>query len=196
MPTELNRIIPSPVGALLLRAHHDRLTGLVILADPVAASQAAAACHGYDDEPGSPVLQQAVEQLGQYFAGHRHQFRLPLDLDGLPSFTSKVLEVLQTVPFGATLTYGDLAAKAGSPLAARAVGQVMAANPLPIMIPCHRVVAAGGRLGGYSGGGGGRTKEWLLAFERDNCRGNQADFQEKPLDSRCCHLVNRGPHFG
>ena len=161
-------IMTSPVGRLLLHASRERLTGLVILADTGEPTVAAAVYAMAAVERGHPVLQQAVEQLEQYFAGRRQAFRLPIELSGLPAFTRKILETLQSVPFGETLTYGELADRAGYPRAARAVGQVMAANPLPIIIPCHRVVAAGGRPGGYSGGGGVSTKEWLLAFERAN----------------------------
>ena len=162
MLTESSYLMSAPIGRLQLHATCDHLTGLVILADAVEPIGAAAV------ERGHPVLQQAVEQLEQYFAGRRQAFRLPIELSGLPAFTRKILETLQSVPFGETLTYGELADRAGYPRAARAVGQVMAANPLPIIIPCHRIVAAGGRPGGYSGGGGVSTKEWLLAFERAN----------------------------
>lgn len=168
MPAESCCIMTSPVGRLLLHASHERLTGLIILADTDERAGAAAVAAMTAVDRGHPVLHQAVEQLEQYFAGHRQLFRLPLELTNLPAFTHQILATLQSVPFGETLTYGALAARAGYPRAARAVGQVMAANPLPIIIPCHRVVAAGGRPGGYSGGGGVSTKEWLLAFERAN----------------------------
>ncbi len=87
--------------------------------------------------------------------------QLPVDLDGLPFFTRTVLELLRQVPPGQVLTYGELAARAGSPRAARAVGSVMAHNPLPIILPCHRVVASDGTLGGFAG----ETKEEALAFK-------------------------------
>lgn len=151
---------PSPVGVLLLQAREDRLARIEILpagiarpAVPVAAAP-------------SSVLACAQRQLAEYFAGDRRHFDLPFDLSALPPFTRQVLDVLHKVPYGVTLTYAELARQAGSPRGARAVGQAMAANPLPIVIPCHRVVAAGGRIGGYSGGGGIGTKEWLLAFEQ------------------------------
>ena len=79
-----------------------------------------------------------------------------------------MLAALRAIPYGEVRSYGELALQAGSPRAARAVGQVMAANPLPIIIPCHRVIAARGLLGGYSGGGGLVTKSWLLDFERQS----------------------------
>jgi methylated-DNA-[protein]-cysteine S-methyltransferase len=159
--------MPAPVGTLLLSAHQHTLTGLVILVKVDDGSVAAPVHPIQSVTPSSPVLRQAVEQLEQYFSGCRREFQLSFGLTGLTPFTQTVLAALQSVPFGTTITYGELAAKAGFPRAARAVGGAMAANPLPIIIPCHRVVAAGGRPGGYSGGGGVRTKEWLLAFERD-----------------------------
>ena len=166
MPVESWFIMTSPVGRLLLHASHERLTGLVILADTGVPKVAAAVAAMAAVDRGHPVLQQAVEQLEQYFAGHRQLFRLPLDLTKLPAFTRQILATLQSVPFAETLTYGDLAARAGYPRAARAVGQAMAQNPVPLLVPCHRVLAADGRLTGFSAAGGTTTKAWLLALER------------------------------
>jgi len=112
------------------------------------------------------LLARGRQQLEDYFAGRRGRFDLPLDLAGESDFALRVLGSLAGVPFGETLTYGELARRAGHPGAARAIGRVMAGNPLPIVLPCHRVVGAGGVLTGYSGGAGLETKEWLLAFER------------------------------
>lgn len=158
-------IIPSPIGPLRLAAHHGRLTGIVILAG--AGRQDNGFCVAATPSPdgSEAILAMAAAQLVEYFAGRRQAFDLPLSLEGVSPFARRVLGVLGNVPYGTSLTYGQLAAQAGTPPAARAVGRVMAANPLPIVIPCHRVVAAGGRPGGYSGGGGLPTKEWLLAFE-------------------------------
>ena len=93
------------------------------------------------------------KQLEEYFRGERTSFDAPIDLSGVRrSFQRKVLRKLRAFPFGRVLTYGELAARCGSPGAARAVGGALAANPLAIVIPCHRVVAASGGLGGLSGG--------------------------------------------
>ena len=108
----------------------------------------------------------ALAQLQDYFNGRRRDFELPLDLTGVSPFARRVLAVLQQVPAGVTLSYGELAARAGHPGAARAVGRVMAGNPLPLVVPCHRVVAANGALAGYSGAAGVVTKQWLLDFEK------------------------------
>lgn len=88
-----------------------------------------------------------------------------LDLDALPPFQRKVFEVVRSIPAGETLSYGEVAAAVGSPGAARAVGQALGRNPYPIVIPCHRVLAAGGRIGGFTAPGGASTKARMLAAE-------------------------------
>ena len=113
------------------------------------------------------TVQEVVGQLREYFAGQRRDFDLPLDLPPLEPATRAVLAALQTVPYGTTVTYGELAARSGTGLPARAIGSIMGANPVPLVIPCHRVVAGDG-LGGYSGGEPGQeiaTKRWLLELE-------------------------------
>jgi methylated-DNA-[protein]-cysteine S-methyltransferase len=110
--------------------------------------------------------EKAMGQLQEYFIGSRRDFDLPLDFQTLPPFCVKTLLVLRNVAFGKTVTYGELAQQAGNPRAARAVGRAMVHNPFPLIVPCHRVVGAGGRLTGYSGGEGIATKQWLLDFER------------------------------
>ena len=109
----------------------------------------------------------AITQLEEYFAGIRREFDLPLDLSGLEPATRAVLAALQAIPYGTTVTYGELARRSGTGLPPRAIGSVMGGNPVPLLVPCHRVVAGDG-LGGYSGGEPGRgrqTKLWLLEFE-------------------------------
>lgn len=163
MPAEHALSVASPLGTLLLVARDDRLVRVIIEAPARDLPAPADTVH--------PVLELARNQLGEYLAGSRKTFELPLQLPAWPRFSLHVLELLRAVPYGEVLTYGELARRAGSPRAARAVGQVMAANPLPIVIPCHRVVAAGGLPGGYSGGGGLVTKEWLLALEQNRLPG-------------------------
>jgi methylated-DNA-[protein]-cysteine S-methyltransferase len=104
-----------------------------------------------------------VSQLTEYFAGRRQRFELPLAPEGTP-FQQRVWRELQDVPYGVTISYGQLAARIGQPTASRAVGLANGSNPLPIVIPCHRVIGADGRLTGY--GGGLPIKERLLALER------------------------------
>ena len=91
---------------------------------------------------------------------------LPLVLDGVPDFNKRAYDLARRIPPGDTVTYGEIAARLGSPGAARAVGQAMGRNPIPIVIPCHRVLAANGGMGGFSGAGGLSTKRALLALER------------------------------
>jgi len=122
---------------------------------------------GAPAEPDETVSQ-ALTQLREYFAGRRREFDLPLDLPRLAPTTSAVLRTLvDTVGYGETVTYGELARRSGTGLPARAIGSVMGANPVPILIPCHRVVASDG-LGGFSGGEPGQeleTKRWMLEHE-------------------------------
>jgi methylated-DNA-[protein]-cysteine S-methyltransferase len=96
-------------------------------------------------------LDDVRRELDEYFAGRRQEFDLPLDLR-VPPFPADVLRELALVPYGRTETYGTLAARAGRPRAARAVGTIMNRNPIPIVLPCHRIVGANGSLTGYAGG--------------------------------------------
>ena len=122
----------------------------------------------------SVLLEATLEELAEYFAGQLKRFNVPVDLGSAQGSRRAVLSTLhQTVGFGQTITYGGLAARAGLEAAtepgnfvppARVVGQIMASNPVALIVPCHRVVAGTG-LGGYSGGTGTDVKQWLLVFE-------------------------------
>ncbi|MEV0647447.1 methylated-DNA--[protein]-cysteine S-methyltransferase [Phytomonospora sp. NPDC050363] len=140
-------------------------TGLVRLSlDPAA-----------DDVPAGAVqvedarLDMVAEQLAAYLAGELRRFTVPLDWSLSSGFQRKVLQTLfETVEYGQTVSYGELAARAGRPNAARVVGAVMGGNPIPIVVPCHRVVDSGGGLGGFSGSRRGpsmETKRRLLTIE-------------------------------
>lgn len=118
---------------------------------------------GRDQEP-TPLLLRARDQLQDYFDGIRTAFDLPLAPHGT-AFQRKVWDALCTIPAGQTRSYLDVAQQVGC-RAPRAIGQANGANPIPILIPCHRVVAANGALGGYSGGEGAATKRYLLDLER------------------------------
>lgn len=113
-------------------------------------------------EANSGAVKQAIAQLREYFAGSRAEFDLPLAPRGTP-FQLAVWGTLRKIPYGQTISYGELAARVGNPKASRAVGSANGANQIPIVIPCHRVIAAGGKLGGF--GGGLPVKEALLALE-------------------------------
>jgi methylated-DNA-[protein]-cysteine S-methyltransferase len=108
---------------------------------------------------------QVTKQLKDYFAGKRDSFDIPLDLRSITPFQRAVLDAIQQIPSGETISYGGLARRIGKPGAARAVGRALGSNPIPIIIPCHRALAADGSLGGYSGRGGVRTKQALLSLE-------------------------------
>lgn len=107
---------------------------------------------------------EAGRQIGEYFAGRRTRFDLPVDLTPVSEFDRRVLTVVREIPPGRVLTYADVARRIGSPTAARAVGNAVGRNPVPIVVPCHRVIRSDGTLGGYSGGGVG-YKRRLLALE-------------------------------
>jgi len=112
----------------------------------------------------SPKAAAAVRQLRDYLAGKRRAFDLPVDLSLQTDFQQRVLFAAREIPRGQIATYTDIARRIGRPTAARAVGQALRQNPLPIVIPCHRVLAADGSLRGYLGSGT-QTKAWLLEFE-------------------------------
>ena len=145
--------IETPIGRLLLAGDDVALTHVLL-----PGSTGLGGTTG-----GVPVpLRTAAAQLEEYFSGGRTAFTLPLEPHGT-AFQLAVWRALADIPYGETLTYGELARRVGRPAAFRAVGQANGANPLPIVYPCHRVVAVGGRLGGY--GGGLDAKRRLLALE-------------------------------
>lgn len=112
---------------------------------------------------GHPLVRLAIEQLAEYFAGRRREFHLPLAPAGT-AFQMRVWQALRAIPYGETRSYGELARAIGSPRAARAVGAANGANPIAIVVPCHRVIQSDGRLGGY--GGGRELKQFLLDLEK------------------------------
>jgi methylated-DNA-[protein]-cysteine S-methyltransferase len=120
----------------------------------------------------SGLTERAALKLTSYFKGEQQTFDdLPVDLRGLSSFRARILHLIRAIPYGAVRSYGEVAAMAGVPGAARAIGGAMASNPVPIIIPCHRVVAANGRLTGYSAPGGVAVKKILLQMEHVEFKG-------------------------
>jgi methylated-DNA-[protein]-cysteine S-methyltransferase len=151
------RYLDAPVGRLLLAGDESalRLIGFQKGRHPQQPDSSwRQRADAFDD---------AVTQLMEYFAGRRRQFELSLAPEGTP-FQQRVWRALLDVPYGATISYAQLAARIGQPTASRAVGLANGTNPLPIVIPCHRVIGANGKLTGY--GGGLPIKERLLALER------------------------------
>ncbi len=155
----------SPVGPLLVAVGRDGLVAIEFGQDE------AGFVDRLSNRTGSPVwksqqhVAEAVGQLNQYMNGKRRGFELAVDLSGLTTFQRQVLKAALKVPAGVVATYGEIARHIGKPRAARAVGQALARNPIPIVVPCHRVVAADGTLTGYSGGAGVETKRRLLHLE-------------------------------
>ncbi len=110
-------------------------------------------------------LKAFTQQLQEYFEKRRSQFDLPVDFSRVTPFQRSVLDVALAIPAGEVWTYGQVAQHIGRPSASRAVGQALGSNPVPIVVPCHRVIASNGKLTGYSAGAGVASKKWLLQFE-------------------------------
>ena len=146
--------LDTPIGRVVLESDGDVLIGIWLPNERRRARRDAAG--------GTPaVLAQAATELGEYFAGTRTGFDVPIELDGTP-FQREVWDELTRIGYGETITYGELARRVGRPRGPRAVGQANGRNPVPIIVPCHRVVASAG-IGGY--GGGLKVKRALLALE-------------------------------
>jgi methylated-DNA-[protein]-cysteine S-methyltransferase len=156
-------IVESPVGSLLVAASDRGLLRISFDADPEHHLERLAQLAGPRVLRAPRQVDEVRRELDQYFAGRRRDFGLTVDLRGTAKFTAEVLTELARVPYGRTATYGELAARVGRPRAARAVGTVMNRNPIPIVLPCHRVIGSTGSLVGY--GGGLERKEQLLRLE-------------------------------
>lgn len=150
--------IDSPLGRMFVQGDGEFVTGLFMphhkgWRGPDASWQ-------QSDAPFVAVR----EQLAEYFAGERQQFDLPFKFTGTP-FQQQVWQELLRIPFGTTITYAQLAQRVGKPTASRAVGHANSRNPISIIVPCHRVIGADGKLTGYAGGVD--KKKWLLGWERN-----------------------------
>lgn len=146
---QFERELRTPIGVVTLRQMDDRISELAFDGRD-----------GQQDE--TPLLLQAEKELEEYFAGRRSHFSVPLSMHGT-AFQLRVWQALMQIPYGAVVSYGELARKLGKPQACRAVGMANHANPLPIFVPCHRVVGADGKLTGYRGGL--EIKRFLLNLE-------------------------------
>ncbi|WPF66341.1 MULTISPECIES: methylated-DNA--[protein]-cysteine S-methyltransferase [unclassified Corynebacterium] len=138
----------TPIGPLTLLASAHGLTHVLF---------------GAGESTDSPIVEQARQELAEYFAGRRREFTVPLDWGEATGFRNQVQRHLLTIGYGHTASYGEIAAALGKPGAARAVGSGCRTNPLPIVVPCHRVLRSDGSLGGYAGGLA--VKEYLLGVE-------------------------------
>lgn len=150
--------LDSPIGRIEVVADDDAVTALTIEHDGALP---------HDDLPEqvNPVLERARDELTEYFAGVRTDFEVPVRLDGTP-FQRAVWSELARLGWGEAISYGALATAVGRPGSARAIGGAVGANPVPIIVGCHRVLASDGRITGYSAGQGIPTKLWLLGHER------------------------------
>jgi methylated-DNA-[protein]-cysteine S-methyltransferase len=151
-------IIKSPIDDLMLVADDWALTGLYF----VGCDHIPAASKHWKRDARHPILLQATKQLSEYFAGKRTEFTLPLRLDGT-EFQRSVWQEIALIPYGETISYSDLAERAGAPQAIRAAGTTTGRNPIAIIVPCHRVMGKNGALCGFAGGL--EKKRHLLALE-------------------------------
>ena len=158
----------TPIGVLTIESNEKAITLIALPPEagehtlPDNGTRPGPVATGPDDGQLPEPLVAAVAQLEEYFAGHRRTFDLPLELEGT-DFQRSVWLQLAEIPYGETVSYAEMALMVGRPHAFRAVGQANGANPIPIVLPCHRVVASGGGLGGY--GGGLPMKRQLLRLE-------------------------------
>ena len=154
----ISTVLDSPIGPLVLVAEDGALTGLYMNTPRHAVVK-----DGWAEAPDDPLFVEAKAQLAAYFARERRAFELPLAGRGT-EFQRRVWDELERIPYGETRSYGELARRLGDPNASRAVGLANGANPISILVPCHRVVGASGKLTGY--GGGVERKLALLQLER------------------------------
>jgi O-6-methylguanine DNA methyltransferase len=156
---------PTPLGDLWVAVADN---GLVAVEFPAMQDEFTAWLekqHAAKIEFAPEKAAEAVEQLREYLAGQRREFTMPIDWSVLSAFQRQALQLTFDIPYGEVRTYKELAVELGNPRAARAVGRAEATNPMPIVLPCHRVVGADGKLHGYGAGAGLDTKTWLLKLE-------------------------------
>jgi methylated-DNA-[protein]-cysteine S-methyltransferase len=156
-------LVDTPIGSLLVATSPRGLCRIAYDAEPEREVERLARAFGLRVLRSPKPIDAARRELDEYFEGKRHSFDLPLDVVLLADFNRRVLRELARVPYGEVVTYGELATRSARPRAARAVGMVMNRNPLPIVLPCHRVIGASGKLTGYAGGL--ERKETLLRLE-------------------------------
>lgn len=162
-------IDPSPQSAAFIKRIDSPIGRIELTSDGTFVTSLAIERGGHlplEEQPESAVsvLDLAATQLDEYFAGKRTDFDVPVTLRGT-AFQESVWALLSTIPFGRVESYGAIGALTGRPTAGRAVGGAVGANPVPIIVPCHRVLASNGKITGYSAGGGVSTKSWLLTLE-------------------------------
>ncbi|MCU1402027.1 MAG: methylated-DNA--[protein]-cysteine S-methyltransferase [Microbacteriaceae bacterium] len=157
MTPQFLRRVDSPIGRIELGSDGSTITSLAMERNGHLPHEAV-------PEHSNAVLDLAAVQLAEYFAGERHVFDLPVTMTGTP-FQKAIWQGISALGWGEYASYGELGLATGRPTAGRAVGGAVGANPIPIIVPCHRVLASNGRITGYSGGNGIPTKVWLLEHE-------------------------------
>ena len=173
-------LFDTPLGRCGIAWHAHGIAGLQLPEASESATRAKLLERHADAEPAAPpqAVQRAIDGINALLRGQASDLAsVPLDMNGVPPFHRRVYETVRAIPPGASLSYGEVAAKAEAPGAARAVGQAMRRNPFSILVPCHRVFAAGGKIGGYSAHGGLATKLRLLSMEAAAAEGAAALFE-------------------
>jgi methylated-DNA-[protein]-cysteine S-methyltransferase len=164
----ISKALPTPFGQLWVAVSETGLVGVEFNHD-LAALESWLVRQAFD-----PILaeggrtREILEQIRAYLAGERREFDLAIDWSVMRPFQARVLQAMLAIPYGQTRTYAGIAAEISAPAAARAVGRAGATNPMPLVIPCHRVIGSDGKLHGYGGRGGLATKAWLLEMESRN----------------------------
>ncbi len=166
--TTVGALENTPVGTIRVAASAAGLVVVSMWDDEALFAAEVARLTGRAPNPAAPpgaIVTQALTELDAYLRGELREFTAPIDWSILKPFQRQALELVCAVPYGRTTTYGAIAGQMGRPGAVRAVGQANANNPIPIIIPCHRILGADGKLHGYGARGGLETKAWLLRLE-------------------------------
>ena len=156
----------TPVGPVWVGFSENGLAALEIGGSHQDFVQALSKRHGANISTDESRTSLAVARITEYLNGARKHFDIPIDWSVMTAFQRRTLQAVSEIPYGATRTYSQIAAQIGSPRAQRAVGRANATNPIPLVIPCHRVIGADGSLRGYGSGDGIPTKAWLLEMEK------------------------------
>jgi methylated-DNA-[protein]-cysteine S-methyltransferase len=162
----ISQIPSTPIGPIWIGVSEQGLAAVTIGGERAPFEQSVRALGFKEVLTDAYLTTQAVCQIAEYLDGERRVFALPVDWSVMRSFQQAVLRQVFAIPYGQVTTYGEIARRLGKPGSARAVGRANATNPMPLVIPCHRVVGGDGKLHGYGAPGGVMTKAWLLRLER------------------------------
>ena len=180
-------LFKTPIGTCAIAWSPRGVVGVSLPAESAARTRAAMLKRfpGLNEEIPPTVVAQAILEITALLSGGKNDLRnIELDLTGVPDFNRRAYDVARAIPPGEVLTYGDIAKRLGDVALSRAVGQAMGSNPIPIIIPCHRVMAAGHKAGGFSAPGGLTTKMQMLNIERAKVGTSPTLFGELPLAAK------------